>query len=102
MRKYVLGGLMGAAVLWPALAGAQTTTVIETTGAAPPDEVITYVQRERVPSVRIEGDVTVGYALPPTVQLRPVPRHELYSYTVVNDRRVIVEPTTRKIIRIIE
>jgi len=102
MRKYLLGGLMGAAVLWPALAGAQTTTIIETTGAAPPDEVITYVQRERVPSVRIEGDVTVGYALPPAVQLRPVPRHERYSYTVVNDRRVIVEPTTRKVIRIIE
>ena len=31
-----------------------------------------------------------------------VPSHTEYRYAVVNDRRVIVEPRTRKIIRIID
>jgi hypothetical protein len=76
--------------------------VIETTGAAPPDEVVTYVQRERVPSVRVEGNVAVGYELPSSVEIRSVPRHDRYGYAVINDRRVIVEPRTRKVIRVIE
>jgi hypothetical protein len=102
MNRHVLGGMIAAAVLWPALAGAQTTTVIETTGAAPPDEVVTYVQRERIPSVRVPGDVAIGFAVPDTVELRAVPRHDAYRYAIVNDRRVIVEPRTRKVIRVID
>ena len=78
-------------------ASSQGVTVIETTGAAPPDEVVTYVQRERVPSVRVEGDVAIGYAVPGTVELRTIPNHSRYSYTVINDRRVLVEPGTRKV-----
>ena len=38
----------------------------------------------------------VGQPLPPTVELRTVPNHTEYRYAVVNDRRVIVEPRTRK------
>src|SRR5262249_25405557 len=102
MNKHVLGGMIATAVLWPALAGAQTTTVIETTGAAPPDEVVTYVQREHVPSVRVPGDIAVGFAVPDTVELRAVPRHDDYRYAIVNDRRVIVSPRTRKVIRVID
>src|SRR5262245_28280933 len=60
MNRHLLGGVIAATVLWPALAAAQTT-VIETTGSVPPDEVITYVQRERVPSIRVEGDVRAGF-----------------------------------------
>ena len=45
----------------------------------------------------------VGEPLPPTVELRTVPSHSEYnSYAVVNDRRVIVEPRTRKIVKIID
>ena len=101
MKRYLFGGLTAAAILLPATAGAQTT-IIETTGAAPPDEVITYVQRERGPSVRLEGDIGVGFALPGTVELRTIPRHDGYGYAIINDRRVIVEPRTRKVIRVIE
>jgi len=101
MNKHVLGGMIAAAVLWPALTSAQTT-VIETTGSTPPDEVVTYVQRERVPSVAIEGDLRVGATLPGTVQLRTIPRQDKYGFAVVNNRRVIVEPSTRRVIRIIE
>jgi hypothetical protein len=31
-----------------------------------------------------------------------VPRYERYRYAVVNDERVIVDPRTRRVIRIIE
>ncbi len=101
MNRYLLGGFTAAAILMPAVAGAQTT-VIETTGTAPPDEVITYVQRERAPSVRVEGKVGVGFTLPGTVEVRTIPRHDQYGYAVINDRRVIVEPKTRRVIRVIE
>jgi hypothetical protein len=100
MQRFLLGGLT-AAFLLPAAAGAQTT-VIETTAAAPPDEVITYVQRERLPSVRVEGDVAVGYTLPSTVQIRTIPQHDRYGYAVINERRVLVEPGTRRVIRVVE
>ena len=101
MNKHVLGGMIAATILWPALASAQTT-VIETTGSTPPDEVVTYVQREHVPSVTVTEDVRVGATLPGSVQLRTIPRQEKYNFAVVNNRRVIVEPSSRRIIRVIE
>ena len=52
--------------------------------------------------IRVEGDVAVGYTLPSTVQIRTIPRHDKFGYTVINERRVIVEPGTRKVIRVIE
>jgi len=80
----VVGGTVGAAV------GA---------GLEIPNAVI---QGERVPSVTVRERVVVGEPLPPSVELRPVPRYTEYRYAVVNDRRVLVEPRTRKIIRIID
>jgi hypothetical protein len=34
--------------------------------------------------------------------LRPVPSHAEYNYAVVNERRVIVEPRTRRVVKIID
>jgi Protein of unknown function (DUF1236) len=83
----IVGGTVGAAV------GA---------GLEIPNAVITSIQGELVPSVTVRERVVVGEPLPPTVELRPVPRYSEYRYAVVNDRRVIVEPRTRKIIKIID
>ena len=99
MKKLILASMLAGALSATALA---QTTVIETTGSAPPDEVVTYVKRERVPSVAVEGDVAVGFAVPGTVRLHTIPSHQGYSYTVINDRRVLVEPKIRKVIRIVE
>jgi hypothetical protein len=44
----------------------------------------------------------VGEPLPSSVELRVVPNHTEYRYAVVNDQRVIVEPRTRKVIRVID
>ena len=70
--------------------------------AEPPREVVTYVEHERVPSVAVQERVVVGEPFPATVELRTVPKYRQYSYAVVNDRRVIVEPKTRKVIKVIE
>ncbi len=102
MKLRTLSTAALAALMLSGGAAFAQTTVIETTGAMPPDDVVTYVQRETVPSVAVEGDVVVGYTLPSTVELHAVPKNEKYVYTVVNHRRVIVEPSTRKVIKVIE
>jgi hypothetical protein len=83
----IVGGTVGAAV------GA---------GLEIPNAVITSIDAERAPSVTVRERVVVGEPLPPTVELRTVPSHTEYRYAVVNDRRVIVEPRTRKVIKIID
>jgi len=83
----MVGGTVGAAV------GA---------GLEIPNAVITSVEAERAPSVVVRQRVVVGEPLPPQVQLRPVPRYTEYRYAVVNDRRVIVDPRTRRIVKIID
>ena len=91
----VVGGPVGAAV------GAG---VGATVGAAtePPEGVITYVEKERVPSVVVREKVVVGEPLPQTVVIHKVPQHDEFAYAVVNDERVIVEPSSRKVIKIIK
>ena len=81
----MVGGTVGAAV------GA---------GLEIPNAVINSVPRDR--SVVVQERVVVGEPLPPTVELRTVPQHTEYRYAVVNDRRVIVEPRTRKVVRILD
>ncbi|MBR0694992.1 DUF1236 domain-containing protein [Bradyrhizobium lablabi] len=82
----IVGGTVGAAV------GA---------GLEIPNAVIGAVPRDQ-PSVVVRERVVVGEPLPETVVLHPVPRYTDYGYAVVNDRRVIVEPRTRKVIRVID
>jgi hypothetical protein len=81
----VVGGTVGAAV---------------GLGLEIPAAVIGAVPRDR--SVVVHERVVVGEPLPPTVELRTVPSHTEYRYAVVNDRRVIVEPRSRKVIKILD
>lgn len=65
-----------------------------------------YVQAQEVPSYTYREGVSVGAVLPESaVTYREVPTQfgsHGYRYTMVNDRTVIVEPKTRKIIQVIE
>ena len=97
MKRFVYAAIFCGAVALPNYALGQDTEV-----QAPPAEVREWVLKETRPSVAIEGDVAVGTALPDTVELYPVEGHTTYSYTVVNDRRVIVDPNTRMVIEVIE
>lgn len=67
-----------------------------------PNAVITSVEGVRAPSVVVEEPVVIGEPLPATVEVRPVPGYVDYRYAVVNNQRVIVEPRTRRVIRIIQ
>lgn len=97
----VVGGPVGAAV------GGVTGAIVG--GAlSGPDEtrVREYVVKEKHPSVRVQEDVKVGAVLPGTVKYYEIPSSvgvkTTYRYAVVNDRTVLVDPSTRKVIQIIE
>ncbi|MBO0662934.1 DUF1236 domain-containing protein [Jiella sp. MQZ9-1] len=108
MKRILLAAALAAAV--PAAALAQTTTTtttVETTQPVQPETKVirTYVTKESRESFDA-GDgytVAVGTDLP-----APVPLYRLpddvgpYQYTVVNHKTVVVDPTTRKVIEIIE
>jgi uncharacterized protein YcfJ len=65
-----------------------------------------YVTEQRVPSYTYQEEVRVGAVLPDRgVTYREVPAEygvKGYRYTVVNNRTVLVEPGTRKIVQVIE
>ena len=65
-----------------------------------------YVIRERQPSYRYSDDFRVGAVLPEagvTYYEVPAEYHVTgYRYTYVNDRPVLVDPRTRRIVEIIE
>jgi hypothetical protein len=66
-----------------------------------PEEVRTYVIEEEAPSVRLTEEIVVGERLPDTVLVRDIPSSD-YDFAVVNERRVILEPQTRRVISIVE
>ncbi|AMJ62283.1 DUF1236 domain-containing protein [Bosea sp. PAMC 26642] len=64
-----------------------------------------YVVQQNVPSYAYAEPVAVGAVLPPQgIQYREVPREygeTQYRYTVVNNRTVLVDPQTRRIVQVI-
>jgi hypothetical protein len=86
------------------------------TGFAAADTIIISPEQETVihdyvgthqvePYVPEDGvDITVGTALPDTVELHPIDvpdAQPVYSYVLVDGRTVLVDPETRRIIKII-
>jgi uncharacterized protein YraI len=63
----------------------------------PPETVITYMDEHPGDDVSIDGDVVLGGTLPAGTQLGAIPDYE-YRYVRVNDRSVLVEPRTRRIV----
>ena len=94
-----VGGVVGGPV--GAIVGAGVGGAIGN-AAEPPDEVVTYIRRDSTPTVTVRERIVVGEPLPSSVELRTVPQHTEYSYAVVNNQRVIVEPKTRKVIKVIQ
>lgn len=92
----VVGGPVGAAV--GAIAGAVVGDVSE--DALTP-ETRTYVMENKTESVVIDGDLVVGTQLPEAVQIQTIPESP-YSYVYVQDRPVLIEPESRKVVHIYE
>jgi hypothetical protein len=66
-----------------------------------------YVVRERVPSVRVRERITVGAVLPEEVELRTVPSDwgpwgTRYRYVYSDDNIYLVEPSSRRVVRVID
>ena len=108
MRNTIILASAAALMTLSASANAQETVIIQQAPVATqstivvPAPVETYVMQREVRSVPYEGDVLIGRVIEDPVELYPVDGYDNYSYTVVNERRVIVDPETRQIIQIIE
>ncbi|MES0068688.1 DUF1236 domain-containing protein [Mesorhizobium sp. M0074] len=61
-----------------------------------------YVKKQPLASVKIPGvELNIGSTLPDTVELHEVPNVK-YRYLVVDNRTVVVDPGTRKIVKVIQ
>jgi hypothetical protein len=98
------GGPVGAIV--GGTVGAATGTVEGILGVDDRPRFREYVVRERRPSYRVREEVRVGTVLPEagvTYYDVPAEYHAPgYRYTIVNERPVIVEPRTRRIVQVID
>ncbi|RWC82827.1 MULTISPECIES: DUF1236 domain-containing protein [unclassified Mesorhizobium] len=94
------------------LAAVAAVLLLAGVGAAAAEDVIIqpeqetvikeYVKKQPLASVKVPGvELSLGTALPDTVELHEVPNVK-YRYTVIDDRTVIVDPGTHKIIKIIQ
>ena len=96
----IVGGPVGAVV--GGVAGAIVGGIVE----ADRPRFRTYVQGRNLPSHKWDGNVVVGGTLGPSgVEYYDVPAEykvQKYRYTVVNGRTVLVDPTTRRIVEIID
>lgn len=82
-----------------------TTTTTRTVEMTPDQRTVfhDYVVKDTRPSVAIQGyEVRTGAVLPPTVTFYEVPKVERYRYAYINDHRVIVDPTTREVVEVIQ
>jgi len=120
MRNPLLAAaLLATATAMPLAAQAQQRIIVEegvTTGLARPGVGIIsederprfrqYIVEERVPSYTVEAPVRVGTILPESgVTYYDVPQQygaTSYRYTVVNDRPILVEPRTRRVMQVID
>lgn len=102
-------GAVGGAVVGGPVGAVVGATVGAVAGGIADDQrprFRSYVMERKVPSYRYEREVRVGVDLPESgVTYYEVPREygtTSYRYTVVNERAVLVDPKTRKIVQIID
>ena len=116
MNRLLIAG--GVALTLAGSAFAQTATTTTTTAgpATVSSTTITtdqqakvkaYVAKEKVKSVAVPSGFTVqsGATLPASVEIRTFPADvgvKQYSYAVVGDRTVLVEPGSRRIVQVIQ
>jgi hypothetical protein len=97
-----------AAALAIGIGGAVAQSIVVTPEIG--TEFKTYVTTEKVAPVVVEGDIVVGTALPDTVVFQPVPdvivtkSPELkgHRFAVVGERVVVVEPSTTKVVAVVD
>ena len=83
-------------------AGLQDHAVINAARSAAGDPSAKAQPRRESPAAawRTQG-LSVGETLPDAIALHFIPKHETYRYAVVNDRRVIVDAASRRVVYVI-
>ncbi len=106
MKKILLGSVMSSALLFST--GVVLAQVILEMSPQQERTVYTNIYGQRVVTeTSPEFDVTVGAVLPGQVQLYEVPASveyapaRQYRYVTVGPRVVLVEPATRRVVRVI-
>jgi len=93
MRKALLLASVAALSIAPALALADEIVV--------KPEVDTWVMKQKSePGISIDANISIGGRLPDNVTVMDVPDYDAYSYVVINQRRVLVEKKTHKVVKI--
>ncbi len=63
-----------------------------------PDEVITYIERNPLDTVMIDGPIDTGTVIPDDIPLMEIPDQPRYSYVYVDQRPALVETGTRRVV----
>jgi uncharacterized protein YcfJ len=96
----IVGGPIGAAV------GAVGGAIVGGLAEATQPRFQQYVVQQRVPSYTYQEEVRIGATLPSDgVRYYEVPNEygaTEYRYTVVNNRTVLVDPRTRRVVQIVD
>ena len=97
MRIHLTAAAAGFLLLAGIGAAAADTVIIQ-----PEQETVIreYVRKQPLASVTLPGvELNIGTALPDTVELHEIPDVQ-YRYTVIDNRTVVVDPGTHKIIKV--
>ncbi|MFO1132630.1 MAG: DUF1236 domain-containing protein [Hyphomicrobiales bacterium] len=63
-------------------------------------QIDAWAMSQKGTSAKFEGDVAVGVMVPESVEIIDVPVYHNYGYVMLNDHRVLVDRTSRKVIRV--
>ena len=102
MKNHLLPALAGLALLGGTAIAAADTVVLSDEDSTTIHE---YVTTQQVTPIEPPSDfsVSVGASVPDTVELHAVEAPKIkhkYSYAVIGKQTVVVEPETRKIIKV--
>ena len=75
----------------------QSRALVQSPGYIVTQNYVDYALANPIDPVTIEGDVVVGYVVPPDVALTPVPQSS-YSYVYIGGRPALVESTSRAVV----
>lgn len=106
MNRTLLGLVAASALVASSAAFAQVSAQI-TIGQPERTRIKEYVVKEKVKPVTVKEKVTVGATLPADVEIRTAPADwgpsvSKYSYVYTDNHVVLVEPSTRRVVQVIE
>ncbi|MGN6142203.1 MAG: DUF1236 domain-containing protein [Mesorhizobium sp.] len=99
MKLQIIGSMAGLMLIGGIGAAAAQDVIVQ-----PEQQTVIkeYVHKKPLASINLLGaELSIGSTLPDTVELHEIPDVQ-YRYVVVNDRTVVVDPSTRKIVEVIE